>query len=112
MSIMSIVRVTIYLWSVFWVYWMLLAISTRKKVKKEYSGQESSQRIVHLIFVIIAFVITFFPVNFINRIIIPSNYAFESLGGVILLLSLSFAVWARIILGRNWSEAIQKVKNQ
>ncbi|NRD78130.1 isoprenylcysteine carboxylmethyltransferase family protein [Bacillus sp. BRMEA1] len=109
---MSIIKVTIYLWSVFWAYWMLLAISTRKKVKKEYSGQERTQRIVHLIFVIISFVITFFRVNFIDKIIIPSNYAFDSLGGVILLLSLSLAVWARIILGRNWSGAIQKVENQ
>ncbi|WP_410777111.1 methyltransferase family protein [Ectobacillus funiculus] len=31
---------------------------------------------------------------------------------MILFLSLSIAVWTRIILGRNWSGAIQKVKNQ
>jgi protein-S-isoprenylcysteine O-methyltransferase Ste14 len=34
------------------------------------------------------------------------------LGASILLLSLSFAIWARITLGRNWSGAIQKVEEQ
>jgi protein-S-isoprenylcysteine O-methyltransferase Ste14 len=93
---------------------MLSAMSTRTKVKKEYSGQDSTQRTIHLIFVIMAFVITFFQIDFIyfDKILIPHYFIIESLGAVILLLSLSFAIWARITLGKNWSGAIQKVEGQ
>ncbi|MCD7034537.1 isoprenylcysteine carboxylmethyltransferase family protein [Metabacillus sp. GX 13764] len=65
-----------------------------------------------MILVIVAFLITFFSANFKSIMILPSVFALKSIGLVILLLSLSYTVWARMMLGRNWSGAIQKVKNQ
>lgn len=72
------------------------------------------ERSVHLILVIIAYVITFFQFKnaFLWNRIIPNYGYIEYIGITILVLSLLFAILARIVLGRNWSGAIQKVKGQ
>lgn len=111
---MSNITVVSYIWGIFWIYWILAAIKTRSNVKKESSGQKSIQRVVHLIFVIISYVITFFQfknISLWNRIIPDYKYV-EYIGIAILIFSLLFAIWARIVLGRNWSGAIQKVEGQ
>lgn len=111
---MSNINIVSYIWSIFWIYWILAAIKTRSNVKKESSGQMKIERSVHIILVIIAYVITFFQFKntFLwNRIIPNYGYA-QYIGITILVLSLLFAIWARIVLGRNWSGAIQKVEGQ
>ena len=106
--------IIIYIWDAFWTYWVLAAIHTRLKVKKESNGQKIMQRSVHLIFVVIAFIITFFEFTnvFLYNEILPHNLPIEYIGIMILVLSLLFAIWARITLGKNWSGAIQKVEGQ
>lgn len=74
---MSNVTLVSYIWSLFWIYWILAAIKTRSNVKKESSGQRSTQRIVHLMLVIISYAIMFFQFKNIflwNRII--PNYEY------------------------------------
>lgn len=111
---MSNITVVSYIWGIFWIYWILAAIKTRSNVKKESSGQRSMQRVVHLIFVIISYAITFFEFKniFLWNRIIPNYEYVEYIGIAILVFSLLFAIWARIVLGRNWSGAIQKVEGQ
>jgi protein-S-isoprenylcysteine O-methyltransferase Ste14 len=111
---MSNITVVSYIWGIFWIYWILAAIKTRSNVKKESSGQRSIQRVVHLIFVIISYAITFFQFKniFLWDRIIPNYEYVEYIGIAILVFSLLFAIWARIVLGRNWSGAIQKVEGQ
>ncbi len=111
---MSGVTIAIYIWSAFWIYWILSAINTRSKVKKESSGQKGTQRAIHLAFVVIAFIITFFQFRniFLWNEIILHTPSVEYIGVIILVLSLLFAIWARVVLGRNWSGAIQKVEGQ
>ncbi|GFZ32164.1 hypothetical protein CSC2_26900 [Clostridium zeae] len=103
-----------YIWGLFWGYWILSAMYTRSKVKKLSSGQKSTQRMLHLSLVIVSFVITLFGFKtFIFwKEIIPRNLIVEYFGVIILVISLSFAIWARITLGRNWSGAIQRVEGQ
>ncbi|MFT8349631.1 hypothetical protein [Clostridium saccharoperbutylacetonicum] len=111
---MSNITIISLIWGLFWGYWALAAIKTRSKVKKEASGQRSMQRALHVMFVVIAYVITFFQFKnrFLENKIIPNYEYVEYTGFVILVLSLLFAIWARIELGRNWSGAIQKVEGQ
>jgi len=106
--------IIIYLWDAFWIYWILAAIYTRLKVKKETNGQKFMQRSIHLTFVVIAFIMTFFQFKnvFLYNEILPHNPPIEYIGMMILILSLLFAIWARITLGKNWSGAIQKVEGQ
>ncbi|ERI91090.1 isoprenylcysteine carboxyl methyltransferase family protein [Clostridiales bacterium oral taxon 876 str. F0540] len=110
----STIIITICIWIIFWIYWIISALRTRIKVKKEVAGQKSVQRFVHLFLVVISYFITFYKFNnnfFWNRII-PANLLVDDIGLVILILSLSFGIWARNVLGRNWSGAIQKVEGQ
>lgn len=111
---MSNITVVSYIWSIFWIYWILAAIKTRSNVKKESSGQKSIPRVTHLMLVIISYVITFFQFKniFLWDRILPSYKYVDYIGIAILVISLLFAIWARIILGRNWSGAIQKVEGQ
>lgn len=111
---MSGITISIIIWTGFWVYWISAAILTRSKVKKESVGQKKTQRSLHLTFVAIAFIITFFQFRNILLYdeIIQHNPSVEYMGIIILVLSLLFAIWARIVLGRNWSGAIQKVEGQ
>ena len=111
---MSNISIISLIWILFWGYWTLAAVKTRSSVKKEASGQESMQRALHVIFVIISYIITFFQFKntFLENSIIPNYEYVEYIGIAILVLSLLFAIWARIELGRNWSGAIQKVEGQ
>jgi protein-S-isoprenylcysteine O-methyltransferase Ste14 len=111
---MSNITIISLIWGLFWGYWVLAAIKTRSKVKKEASGQRSMQRVLHVMFVVIAYVITFFQFKntFLENKIIPNYEYVEYTGFAILVLALLFAIWARIELGRNWSGAIQKVEGQ
>ena len=106
--------VTAYIWSLFVIYWVLSALHTRRKVKKDGSGQERIPRALHLFLVFIAFAVTYSnpEIMRLNEIILPHNWVIEYTGGIILFLSLLFAIWARIVLGKNWSGAIQKVEGQ
>ncbi len=111
---MSNTTIAGYIWGIFWIYWMLAAIKTRSKVKKESSGQKSIVRGLHLLLVIISYFLTFveFKGVFLWKTILhPYEYA-GYIGIIILVLSLLFAIWARVVLGRNWSGAIQKVEGQ
>lgn len=111
---MSRITAIIYIWSAFWFYWILSAVKTRLEVKKESSRQQSSQRAIHLTLILIAFFITFFRFkssSLWNKII-PYYASVEYIGIIVLIISLLFAIWARIVLGSNWSGAIQKVKGQ
>lgn len=111
---MNGINLSRYIWALFWGYWILSAAYTRAKVKKVSSGQKSKQRVFHLILVILAFAIALseFKNVILWREITPSSLSVEYLGVIITLISLSFAIWARIALGRNWSGAIQKVEGQ
>lgn len=111
---MSNITVISCIWSLFWGYWILAAIKTRSNVKKEASGQRSMQRALHVIFVVISYIITFFQFKdtFLENSIMPNYEYVEYIGLAILVFSLLFAIWARIELGRNWSGAIQKVEGQ
>lgn len=106
--------IIIYIWDIFWAYWILSAIRTRLKVRKEADGQQNIPRLLHLFFVVLSFFLILFKFDNItlwNRVITP-NSSLQNLGMIIVILSLSFAIWARIILGKNWSGAIQKVECQ
>ncbi|OOM78465.1 isoprenylcysteine carboxylmethyltransferase family protein [Clostridium sp. BL-8] len=111
---MSNTTIAGYIWGIFWIYWMLAAIRTRSKVKKESSGQKSIIRGLHLLLVIISYFLTFveFKEVFLWKTILPSHKYAGYIGIIILVLSLLFAIWARVVLGRNWSGAIQKVEGQ
>jgi len=111
---MASLYLCIYIWDIFWGYWLLSALYTRSRVKKVSSGQLSPERTIHLALVVAAYFITlvrFKHFAFWNTII-PQCTAANVIGIMMMLFGLSYAIWARVILGKNWSSAIQRVEGQ
>lgn len=102
-----------YLWGIFWAYWIIAGIRTQSNIKTEKVGQKRIQRFLHLFFVVAAFwlSLSFYSNSVFWKVIIQGPYI-KIVGLLLLTLSLAFSVWARIILGKNWSGAIQKVQGQ
>ncbi|GMA98249.1 isoprenylcysteine carboxylmethyltransferase family protein [Pelosinus sp. IPA-1] len=102
------------LWGIFWVYWIIAGIRIRWSVKSENAGQKGISRFLHLFFVVLAFWLSLSNYNnlILWKIIIIQGQHIKVIGLLLLTLFLAFSIWARIILGRNWSGAIQKVQGQ
>jgi protein-S-isoprenylcysteine O-methyltransferase Ste14 len=102
------------IWLIFWVYWSIYAVYARRNAKSKLAGESNTRRILHVITVMAAVFITFSRFEglaFWNRII-PSNIVIEWAGIAVTALSLSLSVWARQILGNNWSGKIRRVEGQ
>lgn len=102
------------LWGTFWVCWIIAGIRIRWSVKSENAGQKGIPRFLHLFFVVLAFWLSLSNYNnlILWKIIIIQGQHIKVIGLLLLTLFLAFSIWARIILGRNWSGAIQKVQGQ
>ncbi|UQD50993.1 isoprenylcysteine carboxylmethyltransferase family protein [Bacillus methanolicus] len=111
---MSVSGIMSYIWVIFWAYWLLSGLETRSKIKKEKSGENPLYRIVHV--TLEAFSILIVIVRF-NRVliwkeIIAGNSIVDFVGLIIVFVGLMFSIWAKLVLGKNWSGAIQKVEKQ
>jgi protein-S-isoprenylcysteine O-methyltransferase Ste14 len=91
-----------YLWSAFFVIWLLWAFTTKRTQTRE----SISSRIPYLIFTFTAFFIMFsrdVAYDWLRLRILPPNPGIENLGIALTAAGLLFAIWARFHLGRNWS---------
>src|SRR5665213_2841093 len=93
------------LWCSFAAYWFISAIW----VKNIKQTEPVVPRWIHLGLSSLAFVMTFsgkFRFGLLGwQLLAQSNLTFFT-GAAIALAGLSFAVWARLILGRNWSASV------
>lgn len=89
-------------WVLFFVIWLLAAISNKRSIYRE-SGAE---RLRYSILLVLAFLLLTkrhrLPFPFDVRII-PGTEAGDWMAGVLCLAGLAFCFWARATLGRNWS---------
>ncbi|HME33199.1 MAG TPA: isoprenylcysteine carboxylmethyltransferase family protein [Terriglobales bacterium] len=102
MSEMSIVG---YLWSAFFVVWLVWAIGTKKTQTRE----SLRSRIPYVVLNIAAFYAMFsraVAYGWMRLRILPPDPWIENLGVAITAAGLLFAVWARAYLGRNWSGTV------
>ena len=92
-------------WLVFVAVWVLAAVSTKRTVYRE----SQTQRLRYWVLLVIACLLQFYgrrlpyPLNmpaFFH--VTPTAWA----SAVLCLIGLAFAVWARVILGRNWSGVV------
>jgi protein-S-isoprenylcysteine O-methyltransferase Ste14 len=94
---MSTLRTSIFVvWGAFWIYWLLSATTAKE------SSPRGSWRLrgVSLLIIGVASVV-------VRRLhgtgsLTIHNPVLEAVGTIVFLSGLSFAVWARIHLGRNW----------
>ena len=92
-------------WGVFFVVWVLAAIFTKRTVYSE----SPARRLRYVIPIVIGWYLLFrghrLPQPFNNRII-PVTDAILVVSSILCLCGLGFCLWARAVLGRNWSGTV------
>lgn len=94
-----------YLWSAFFVIWLLWAISAKRTQTRE----SFRSRIPYLVFTAAAFYAMFsreVAFGWMGQRILPRDLWVANLGIAITAAGLLFAIWARAYLGGNWSGAV------
>lgn len=94
-----------YLWSFFFVIWMLWAIGTKATRTRANFGSG----ILYLVFTVAAFYLMFshdVTHDWLRLRILPPDDWIENVGIAVTAAGLLFSIWARAHLGRNWSGTV------
>src|SRR5450631_1415127 len=99
-----------YLWSAFGLYWFAAAAHGRSAARTApQTGEPHLFRVVRLSILVITFALLFWQrlaIGFLGKRFAPDFPALDSAGFVATLVGLGIATWARIHLGRNWSDKV------
>jgi protein-S-isoprenylcysteine O-methyltransferase Ste14 len=89
-------------WVVFSLYWEIAAKNSAPAVKSESKASRS----VHVVLTNIALLLIIAPIRSLNQQLIPDLMVIKLIGLAIECAGLGLAIWARRVLGRNWSGEI------
>jgi protein-S-isoprenylcysteine O-methyltransferase Ste14 len=98
------------MWFAITVYWLVAAMFVKKTLKR----QAAYDRLVYILFVLLAFSLLFenhFPFTFLYRGIFFHSEIWKMAGLVLCAAGLIFSLTARIYLGENWSGTITIKEN-
>jgi len=97
-------------WGIFFIVWVLAALFTKRTVYRE----TAAQRFRYVIPILIGWLLLFrgyrLPSPFNTRII-PQADAIPVVSSILCVCGLGFCLWARAILGRNWSGTVTLKEN-
>jgi protein-S-isoprenylcysteine O-methyltransferase Ste14 len=100
------VTLTAVCWLTADLYWIVSARHAKRTVAV---GQKPSARKVYLVFLVLGFALYYLPLSSVPVLgwrVIPKS-GVQGLGGVVVCAAgVSFAIWARHVLGSNWSGAV------
>jgi protein-S-isoprenylcysteine O-methyltransferase Ste14 len=102
---MDVSRICGYLWTAFFVVWLIWAMSTKPAQRRE----SISSRLSYTLVTFAAFFVMFSDVTaqgWMHTRILPRDLWIQILGLIITVAGLGFAVWARVYLGGNWSGSV------
>jgi protein-S-isoprenylcysteine O-methyltransferase Ste14 len=102
LSGLSVIRAC---WIIFVVVWLLGAISTKRTIYRESSAERARYWLVLVIGYFLVIKSSSLPSPF-DRLLVPHTTSSAWIGAVLSVSGLVFAIWARVILGRNWSGVI------
>ena len=92
-------------WIIFIVVWLLGAVSTKRTIYRESSAERARYWLVLVIGYFLVVKSSSLPPPFDWLVVLRTTSSVW--GGAFLCVSgLVFAIWARVILGRNWSSVI------
>ena len=94
-----------YVWSIFGVYWVLRGIRTKAAKTREISAW----RFLRLFILVIVFTLLFAQwtrIGFLGWRFVPVKPFIFQTGFVLALAGITLALWARLHLGRNWSDKV------
>jgi len=92
-------------WIIFLAVWILAAIWTKRVVYRE--GR--AQRLAYSLLLFAGCYLVFRAQRFnypLNLRVLPANAVIAWIAAVLCLAGLGFSIWARFILGRNWSGTV------
>jgi protein-S-isoprenylcysteine O-methyltransferase Ste14 len=92
-------------WIIFVVVWLLGAISTKRAIYRESSAERARYWLVLVIGYFLAIKSSSLPPPF-DWLVVPHTTSSAWIGAFLCVSGLVFAIWARVILGRNWSGVI------
>jgi protein-S-isoprenylcysteine O-methyltransferase Ste14 len=99
-----------YFWSAFGLYWFAAAARGRSAAGTSHqTGEPHFFRVVRLSILVITFALLFWQrlaIGFLGQRFVPDFPALDYAGFVATLVGLGLATWARIHLGRNWSDKV------
>jgi len=92
-------------WLAFVTVWLVASVSTKRTVYRESAGERAR----YWLLLVIAYVLLTqgrrFPYP-LSLIVIPRTAWSGWIGATLCGCGLAFAIWARLILGRNWSAVV------
>ncbi len=98
------------LWLAFFAFWLAAGLYTRLTRKSAVRGESVLSTVLQWSFYGAAVQLALFTdYAVLQRPLFTAPAAFAWVGVGVLIASLGSAVWARILLGRNWSGTIQRV---
>jgi protein-S-isoprenylcysteine O-methyltransferase Ste14 len=102
LSGLGIIRVC---WIIFVLVWLLGAVSTKRTIYRESSAERAGYWLVLVIGYFLVIKSGSLP-SPLNWLIVSHTSLSTSIGVFLCVSGLLFAIWARVILGRNWSGVI------
>lgn len=88
-------------------YWLISALFAKRTIERQSS---IGWRLIIIIGIIVVIaLVKIMPQSYLQTLtskIIPNNLTSEIIGSLITILGLGIMIWARTILGRNWSGSI------
>ena len=91
-----------WIWIVFGSFWLLAAFVQKRNARRQTVGSRLMQVSI-IALVLVPFFIEEGRAGLLYRHLYPNLLGVQYVGVLLLLLGLWFAVWARFVLGRNWS---------
>ncbi len=94
------------IWGIFFAFWFLASLFTRSKVDQKES---LISRLLYLALLGVAIALIVFDPLVLGPLLLrifPEGVIADSIGFVIIIAGLGFAVWARLHLGRYWSARV------
>jgi protein-S-isoprenylcysteine O-methyltransferase Ste14 len=93
------------LWVAWAAYWWLMARNVKTTARRESLASRLTH-VLPLTLAAILFANGHLPVPALNRSLIPQTPISFTIGAVLTAAGLLFAVWARQVIGRNWSASV------
>jgi protein-S-isoprenylcysteine O-methyltransferase Ste14 len=96
-----------YIWFAVFILWILASITSKRSLKAQTNGS----RFLYLCVVLLGIMMIFnfdnwFATEWLQTRIIPNEVPYVLGGGILTISGILFSIWARIILGSNWSGAV------
>ena len=92
-------------WIIFVVFWLLGAFSTKRTIYRESSSERARYWLVLVIGYFLVIKSSNLPSPF-DWFVVPHTKLSAWIGAFLCVSGLIFALWARVILGRNWSGVV------